>query len=269
MPFVIVNKLKIYYEVHGKGPRLLYIGGTGGDLRRSPTVFDAPLTDHFEVLSLDQRGMGQTEKPDEPYTMATYAADVKALLDSLGWGSCMLMGYSFGGMVAQEVALNEPQRFTRLVLSATSSGGDGGASFPLHTISQLSLRERATMMVHLSDVRRGDEWIKQNPRMHEIMVEQTMAILNFSEDQEGFERGANHQLEARKHHNTYARLPQLPMPTLVVGGNHDEIAPASSVTALAERVPGAQLQFFDGGHMFHLQDPSAWPAIITFLKKQS
>ena len=55
MPFVTVRDINVYYEIAGVGPKLLYINGTGGDLRRRPNVFDSPLTQHFTVLSYDQR----------------------------------------------------------------------------------------------------------------------------------------------------------------------------------------------------------------------
>ena len=132
MPFIEVRNISLYYEIQGEGPRLLYISGTGGDLRVRPNVFDTLLIKHFTVLAYDQRGLGQTDKPDKPYTMADYAADAEGLLDALGWNSAYVMGVSFGGMVAQEMAVTYPRRIQKLVLACTSSGGAGGASYPLH-----------------------------------------------------------------------------------------------------------------------------------------
>src|SRR5258706_4604874 len=130
MPLIPVRDIRMYYEVHGSGPRLLYISGTGGDLRRRPRIFDSALAPQFEILAYDQRGMGQTDRPDIPYTMADYATDASALLDALGWQQCLVLGISFGGMVAQEFALRYPHRVERLVLGCTSSGGAGGYSYP-------------------------------------------------------------------------------------------------------------------------------------------
>ena len=84
MPFAQVNALNLYFELHGSGPRVLNIGGTGGDLRR--TMPDrSPLNRAFEVLSFDQRGLGRSAKPTEHYTMADYADDAAALVRSQGW----------------------------------------------------------------------------------------------------------------------------------------------------------------------------------------
>ena len=126
MPFVSVRDIEMYYEIRGKGPRLLSISGTAGDLRRSPNIFETPLVQQFEILAYDQRGLGQTSRPDIPYTMADYAADADGLLEVVGWDRCPVMGVSFGGMVAQELGLSFPHRVERLVLACTSSGGAGG-----------------------------------------------------------------------------------------------------------------------------------------------
>ena len=83
MPFIPISDIEIYYEMVGTGPRLLYISGTGADLRNKPNIFDSALADEFEILSFDQRGLGQTSRPDIPYSMADYAQDIVGLLDAL------------------------------------------------------------------------------------------------------------------------------------------------------------------------------------------
>jgi len=81
MPWADLPGIKLHYECRGRGRRVLLIGGTGGDLRRPLTPFDRQLCADFEVLCFDQRGMGQSDKPDVPCTMADYAADAAALHD--------------------------------------------------------------------------------------------------------------------------------------------------------------------------------------------
>src|ERR1700688_3930452 len=85
MPFTTANGLKIHYERAGSGPPLLFISGTGGDLRVKPNVFDGPLAKLFDVLAYDQRGLGRSAKPDVAYSMADYADDAAALLDYVRW----------------------------------------------------------------------------------------------------------------------------------------------------------------------------------------
>ncbi len=108
MSFIRLGDIDFCYNTEGSGPRLLKIWGTGGDLRRLPTEFDRRLADRFTVLAFDQRGMGRSGKPARDYTMADYADDAAGLMDALGWDSAAVLGYSFGGMVAQELALRHP-----------------------------------------------------------------------------------------------------------------------------------------------------------------
>src|SRR5213076_1542008 len=122
MPHTQINGLDLYYERAGAGPPLLFISGSGGDLRAQPNVFASPLAKAFDLVAYDQRGLGRTEKPDVRYSMADYAEDAAALLDHIGWDDALVVGVSFGGMVAQEFVLRHPSRVTRVVLACTSPG---------------------------------------------------------------------------------------------------------------------------------------------------
>src|SRR6185503_21038769 len=110
MAYAHANGIELYYERAGSGPPLLFISGTGGDLRTKPNVFDGPLARRFDLLAYDQRGLGRSEKPDLPYSMADYADDAAALMASQGWEAALVVGVSFGGMVAQELAIRHPSR---------------------------------------------------------------------------------------------------------------------------------------------------------------
>jgi 3-oxoadipate enol-lactonase len=77
--------------------------------------------------------------------------------------------------------------------------------------------------------------------------------------------GARRQLEARAGHDTWDRLPRLSMPVMVCGGRHDGQATPQVVRKLAERIPSARLEFFEGGHLFLNEDPEAVPAVAAFL----
>jgi 3-oxoadipate enol-lactonase len=266
MPFFAVRDLKMYYEIRGTGPRLLTITGTGGDLRHTPNVFDAPIARHFEVLAYDQRGLGRTSRPDIPYTMADYAADANALLEALKWECCFVMGISFGGMVAQEFALRYSPRVERLVLACTSSGGAGGTSYPLHELADLPAEEYVRRILELSDTRRGAAWRAANPAQFQALFDLTLAGLRVGADEPGRSIGFRRQLEARALHNTYDRLPTLRMPVYLCGGRYDGIATPANLEAMQKQIPGARLELFEGGHLFFIQDPRAFDRIVSFLE---
>lgn len=266
MPFAVMDDIHLFHERTGAGPRLLFIGGTGGDLRQKPNVFDGPLAKHFDLLAYDQRGLGRSSKPDRRYTMADYATDAAGLLDHVGWDACAVIGVSFGGMVAQELAIRHPKRVARLVLACTSSGGEGGASYPLHELETLAPRERAIRAIELGDRRCGADWRRDHPDALDRMLALYMARQSMGgADEAEAARGAGLQLEARREHDTWERLHRISCPTLVCAGRHDDIAPPANAQALASRIRGSQIALFDGGHLFMIQDRTAMPAMIEFV----
>jgi 3-oxoadipate enol-lactonase len=263
MPRIIANGIEVYYETAGQGPRLLFISGTGGDLRTRPNVFDSPLAKHFGLLAYDQRGLGQSAVPDGPYTMADYGNDAAGLLEALGWDAVPVIGVSFGGMVAQELALRHPDRVQALVLCCTSAGGAGGASYPLHELAGLPEAERITRQLELADLRRTPEWRAAHPEQWQRLLD----IARAGQRADRNETGAALQLAARAGHDTWSRLPRADMPVLIAGGRHDGIAPVANLEAMAGRIPGAELQLFDGGHLFMIQDKRAYPAIVEWVRR--
>ena len=197
MPFAKVRDIDVYYEVSGKGPRLMYISGTGGDLRKKPNVFDSALAEHFEILAYDQRGLGQTDKPDVSYTMADYADDADGLLEAVGWERCSVVGISFGGMVAPELTLRHPNRVDKIVLCCTSSGGIGNASYPLHNLWDLSFHDYTKRVMELSDNRVTAEWQASHPEQSKSMLDQRLATAAIGADEPGHDIGARRQIEPR------------------------------------------------------------------------
>jgi 3-oxoadipate enol-lactonase len=262
MPKGPANGIELYFETAGHGRRVLVISGTGGDLRRHPNLMDGPLPKAFTVLCYDQRGLGQSDKPESVYTMADYADDAAALLEHVSWPTCSVIGISFGGMVAQELVLRHPSLVDRLVLACTSTGGAGGSSYPLHDLDELPEEERVNRTLELLDSRLDAAWQEGN---QEDMERQRAAIRRPAARDAAVVAGQRRQLEARRHHDTWDRIGAIQIPVLVCGGRYDGIAPPENLERMAGRIPSAALSFYEGGHMFLLQDPSAWSAITKFL----
>jgi 3-oxoadipate enol-lactonase len=265
MPIARVRDIDICYELAGSGPRLLKIWGTGGDLRRPLTDFDRLLAAHFTVLAFDQRGMGRSGKPARDYTMADYADDAAGIMAVLGWDRAAVLGYSFGGMVAQQLALRHPARVERLVLMSTSAGGAGGSSYPLHELADLDDEQRVRRFLELADSRRTPHWQAAHAALWQSLVDDGMAMLRLGADDPAWRAGSLRQLGARRGHDTWDRLPELKMPVSVFAGRYDSIAAPQAQRRMAEHIPGAAYREFNGGHLFFVQDPSAAEVIVAAL----
>ena len=265
MPTLRTGDLDLYFERGGAGPRLLFLNGSGSTIEASRLLL-APFLERFDLAVHDQRGLGRTSVPPGPYSMADYAADAAALLDHLGWSTASVVGISFGGMVAQELAATWPERIERLALLCTSPGGEGGSSYPLHELAALGEDERNEIAVRILDTRFTSEWLAEHASdraLVEMMAERRRGSSEASTD-EG-RRGEVEQLDARRRHDVYDRLPAITTPTLVACGRYDGIAPLANGEAIAARIPGAELRVYDGGHAFVAQDPKALPEVIEFL----
>jgi 3-oxoadipate enol-lactonase len=244
------------------------ITGTNGDLRRKPSVLESPLAKRFTLLAYDQRGLGQSSKPDRPCAMANYADDAARLMDALGWPKARVLGISFGGMVAQEFTLRHPDKVERLALACTSPGGRGGASYPLHEIAHLSPTERARHMLGIQDTRRDAAWIDADPERAERALAELMARGRpIDPNDPHIAQGSCRQLEARRDHDTFERLPRLDMPVGLFAGKYDGVATLAAQEAMQRQIPGASLRLFEGGHLFLMQDPAAYPALGDFLAR--
>ena len=266
MPYTSTADIRIHYQRNGKGCAVLFLGGVGGDLRSKPNVFDSPLADRFDILSLDQRGTGLTDKPDVTYTMAQYAQDAEAVMDALDWDSAHVVGVSFGGMVAQELALRSPQRVRSLVLCCSAAGGAGGSSYPIHELSSLSPDERSRKMLAIGDTRYNEAWQAEHPEETGQMLQEAAVNASPFLKEPGGITGITRQMEARSHHDCYDRLPSIRVPTLVCGGKYDGQATPEAVRNLQGQIQGAELRFFEGGHRFLSQDPEAYEVITKFLE---
>ncbi len=265
MGFVATANLEIYVEEAGEGLPVLYISGTGGDLRVKPGVLDGPLTSGHHVIAFDQRGLGQSGKPDGPYTMEQYADDAASLLDALGFDAVDVIGVSFGGMVAQHLALRHPERIRRLVLCCTSPGGNL-PSYPFHELpDDLDAIERLVKLMGVSDTRRGEAWQAENPDQVQKLIDYTLKMAVADHKTAPFRRGARLQLEARANHDTLDRLAEIEAPTLICAGRYDGIAPAENQEALTAAIRHSTLKWYEGGHLFMIQDKQAWKDIIDFL----
>ena len=257
------NGCDFYYEIRGnEGPRAIFFNGSGASIETTGPLINA-LAKTMQIAVHDQRGLGASTVPAGPYTMAQYAEDGAALLRHIGWNSCIVIGISFGGMVAQEFAVTYPDMTDKLVLLCTSAGGAAGSSYPLHELSSLPEAERLDAMLRIMDTRFTQEWFASHPSDAEVVrILRERGSVEKSPDRV---RGERLQMEARMDHDVADRLAHVAAPTYVLAGRYDGIAPPTNSHEIAARIPDAVVSLYEGGHMFTGQDANALRDVREFV----
>ncbi len=175
-----------------------------------------------------------------------------------------MVGVSFGGMVAQELAVTAPDRVERLALLCTSPGGAGGASYPLHELATLPEAEARARGMQILDTRFTPEWLATHDADRGLAEMMAARRAIRKSDEQG--RGEAEQLGARSRHDVCDRLGRVTCPTLVACGRYDGIAPPANGEFIAGHIPDAQLRLYGGGHAFFAQDRTAVPEVLAFLR---
>jgi len=238
VPKVKVNDIQVYYEVRGEGFPLVMITGLSGNTDWWDPRVIRGLSKNFKIVLFDNRGAGRTDVTDRECTIRLFADDTAGLMDALRISRAHVLGVSMGGMIAQELALNYPEKVEKLVLCSTTCGG--AKSLPpsqevldvlTADASVLSAEEVARMVVPLCFTK---DFIDNNPDYVELMIRQ---ILKAPISDEAYRR----QLNAIMQFDTYDRLSQIKAPTLVLRGKRDILIPPENGSILAKAIPNAKL----------------------------
>jgi pimeloyl-ACP methyl ester carboxylesterase len=217
MATVDVGGLSMYYEIHGDGEPLVLILGLATDVSEFPFLIEA-LATRFRVLAFDNRGAGRSDKPDVPYSIEMMADDTVGLMDRVGFEKVRLVGISMGGRIALDIALRHRERVSQLTLVSAQAGSRGRVhlSLPMRLVYPLRWLPRS-----------GGKY----PQPRRAFHAQRAASLGY---------------------DCTARLGEITAPTLILHGRRDRTAPFSAAELMQQRIPGAQLVPFAGGHLFFL-----------------
>lgn len=257
MPSIQTNGITLAYGAQGVGRPLLLISGVGYGAWYWRKL--APeLARRYRVITFDNRGVGDSDKPDGPYTAQLLAADTIGLLDGLGIGAAYVLGHSLGGMIAQELALARPDLVDRLILASTTHGGPQAVPITAEALEVLT--NRAGDPVDLFNrgmaVSTGPGFVERHP---EVIAE--LLAYRMTGPVPPAQYGA--QVVAGAQHDAAERLGEIACPTLILTGSEDKVVPPGNAQLLAARIPGARVTILPGlGHHFPIEDLAATAAAI-------
>ncbi len=239
MPFAFAEDgVRLYFEVSGAGEPLLLIAGRASDHHLWNLVRGD--LKHYRVIVYDQRGTGQSDKPEQPaYSTRGFARDAVAILDQLGLPRAHVYGASMGGAIGQWLGIDHGDRVGALVLACSSPGNPHGVR------PSAEIRARITQ----SDPKLVDTFFA-----HKRALPQFFLSMRASVKQPMPEYAERLHADASEGHDTWDVLPTITVPTLVLHGSDDQIVPVANAHLLAERIPGAELYLVRGGrHMFFIE----------------
>ncbi len=260
MPDVTANGIKIHYEERGQGDPLILIMGLGADGSLWEDHVKA-YEKHFRCILMDNRGAGQSDKPDGPYTTEMMANDVAGLMDALNIEKAHINGISMGGAIGQMLALNHPEKVRSLVLVSTWAKCDKYAQIVFDHFRDV--RPKVEMRDFLKLIQlwifAADHYEKHYDDLAEGQEEGQANAADMMPD-----HSFSAQCDACIGHDTTARLSEIKVPTLITIGDKDIFTPFNFSQYLHDNITGSEMLVLEGcGHAHH------WEDLMTFNSKTS
>ena len=252
MPFVNTNGIRLHYDERGSGDPLVLIMGLGAPGSVWEDHVQA-FEQHFHCFLLDNRGAGESDKPEGPYTTAMMAEDTAGLIEALGLGPTRVAGISMGSGIAQELALAHPQLVRCLLLTASWARCDHYTAAVFEHLGRMRAVASPAEFTQLLQL-----WIYTAGYYEQHYAE-------LVQDQQDAAAGYMPlhafcaQADACATHDALDRLSQITAPALLTCGSADIFTPLRLSLAMREVMPNAQLLVLpDVGHCHH------WERLATF-----
>ena len=273
MPFANVNGVKLYYEINGSGPTVIQIGGAVNG-HEGYSLITPHMQKHFTVIDYDHRGYGQSDRPDQTYTMETWVDDMAGLLDALGIEKCHVHGGSMGGFIACLFGVKYPERVDRLVFNGAVAKCDWMARTTFYlwkrVAQQFGLGSEELALLLLSSA-------FSRPYLDEMATSGNLHSLGWMQD--SITRNASLNVfadacDAMAETDVTDVLDRVTAPTLVLQGVEDTLTPldcgpdGAGARKIAEGIRGAELYLMSPcGHGVLFERPEeAVNKVIEFLQ---
>lgn len=263
MPKVHANDIELAYEVQGKGHPLLLISGVGYGAWFWHKVIPG-LAESYQVISFDNRGAGESDKPDGPYTVTMMAADSAGLLDGLGVKNCYVIGHSLGGFIAQELVYTRPDLVGKLILASTNYGGARVIPITQEAIDVLTNRQGDPVEL----IRRGINiacapgyFERQQKVVQELVQYRLTNPVPVVQYQAQVFAGAG--MGALTDEQVDQRTQEIKVPTLILFGEFDKVVPSGNADLMHAKIIGSRVVIIPNtGHIFPIENPGKTVEVI-------
>jgi pimeloyl-ACP methyl ester carboxylesterase len=263
MPEVVVNKISMNYRAAGNGHPVLLIAdaGYGGWFWSKIT---AALAQRYQVLTPDPRGTGLTDKTEGPYTIEMLGQDMADFVDALHSRGVFVVGHGLGAYVAMHMALTRPDQVGKLVIAAGDFGGPNAV--PMTSEAQEIFTHQGESLFEQTERAIA---IATAPGFAQRQPQVARELLAYRMSDEAPAETIEAQLAVRTELATpeasfEEHLARIKVPTLILFGEHDRIAPPQNAQLLAAKLPNASIVILPNtGHLFPIEDPEATSKALT------
>lgn len=256
MPVMKIRDAEIHYEITGQGPPIVFISGMGGvGAYWSPQI--EAFSRKYQVITFDQRGTGKSTRSQVKYTIEILAQDVIDLLDGLGIEKAHICGHSTGGMIAQVLAITNPERLRSIVLYGTRGRADDFTRRAMGLRRELLLNGQSELFVRSTALfLYPSDWIVQNQAF--LRAQEDAAIINFTDPEIMASR-----IEAVLNHNQMDRLASIQTKALITCAKDDFLTPPYYSRELNSCIAGSILQMVEkGGHACSYTNPALFNEMV-------
>jgi pimeloyl-ACP methyl ester carboxylesterase len=260
MPLAKVNGININYTVKGYGEPLVMIMGIGGDQSAWKHQISA-FKKHYQVITFDNRGVGKSDKPQGSYSPTLMAEDTIQLMDFLKIEKAHILGMSMGGLIAQEIAINYPERILKLILASTFARQDNAANGSTPEMLAVMELPSKQMINRFLDA-------CFNKFFNRFVLVPLIKFQARRRIKEQELTGIKGQLDSAKSYDSLDRLPLIKAPTLVLVGTKDRVVKPESSNTIAQKIPNARLVKIDkGSHLIGWEMSKVFnKEVLDFLK---
>jgi pimeloyl-ACP methyl ester carboxylesterase len=276
MPFAKVNDINICYEIHGEGYPVILIEGFGAKKEKWIAQV-GPLSKHFKVITMDNRGSGKSDRPNYPYTMEMFADDINGLMDHLNIENAHVIGKSLGGMIVQIFTIRYPNRVKKLVLMNTSSGypsEDGPRMYSEGRIAKYHAKLEDSVKAYLNDLsnafsRNFRKLVQEDITRKFHRLWSAEYFIQESTIDPTTPQDIKNQGNAILGFNSLDILHKIKCKTLILGAENDRVMSVYNQKQMHERIPNSILKIIENTrHDSNLEKaPEVNQIIIDFLKK--